>query len=160
MFTREALIDAHERAHRTLAALLAHCRGLDHDELHRELTGFGYATVQLQVHHVIGAERYWIGVLQGRIDAEEDAPDYPTVESLERYREQVFTATEEYLRSASAGELNTARPVMTWTGRERVLIPAHVVLRTVTHVYHHHGQVAAMCRLLGKPHQGLDYPVE
>jgi len=159
MHTAEALLDLHERAHRNLTALLAHCRGLSGEEMNRALTGFGYPTVRLQLHHGIGAEKYWIGVLQGRIDAEDDDPDYPTVESLEAYRKQVFTATEAYLRASSVEELNTPRPMMTWGNKERVLTPAHVFMRTLTHLYHHQGQIVAMCRLLGKPCTGLDYPI-
>ena len=40
------------------------------------------------------------------------------------------------------------------------LAPAHVILRTQTHVFHHMGQLAAMCRLLGHPiPQGMDFPL-
>ncbi|MFH1143723.1 MAG: DinB family protein [Candidatus Eisenbacteria bacterium] len=159
MHTSAALLEFHERAHRNLAALLAHCRGLSSEEADREVPGFGYPSVRLQLHHGIGAEKYWIGVLQGRIDADDDAPDYPTIESLQAYRQRVFAATEGYLRAASLEELNTARPMMTWGGKERVLIPAHVFVRTLTHLYHHQGQVVAMCRLLGRPSTGLDYPI-
>jgi uncharacterized damage-inducible protein DinB len=159
MYTSEALLDIHERAHRNLTALLAHCRGLELEEMHRALTGFGYPSVQLQLHHAIGAEKYWIGVLNGRVDADDDSPDYPTISSLEVYRESVFAASEAYLRDASAGELNTAHPMMTWGDKERVLTPAHVVMRTVTHLYHHQGQILAMCRLMGKPCSGLDFPL-
>ena len=157
--TAEALLDIHERAHRTLAALLAHCRGLSPGELNRELPEYGDPTVRLQLHHVIGAQEYWVGVLQGRIDAEEDAHLYPTVESLEAYREEVYAVTRQYLRSASPEELSNARPMMTWDGREHALIPAHVVLRTLMHIYHHQGKIAAMCRLMGKPWKGFDYPI-
>jgi len=159
MQTAEALIDLHERAHRNLKALLAHCRELSGEEMNRALTGFGYPTVRLQLHHGIGAEKYWIGVLQGRIDDADDSPDYPTVESLEACREQVFKATEANLRASSVEELNTPRPMMTWGKREKVLTPAHVFIRTLTHLYHHQGQIVAMCRLLGKPCTGLDYPI-
>lgn len=155
-----ALLDLHERAHRSLTALVSHCRELSVEDINRELPGFGYPTVRLQLHHEIGAEKYWVGVLQGRIDAEEDAPDYPTIESLEAYREQVFAATEAYLRAASQEELNTTRPMMTWGNREQLLVPAQVVLRTITHLYHHQGQIAAMCRILGKPSSGWDYPIK
>ena len=160
MHTAEALCDFHERAHRSLAALLAHCRGLGEEELNRELPGFGYPTVRLQLHHGIGAQKYWIGVLEGRIDAaDDDAPDYPTIASLEAGRRQVFAATESYLRAASVAELNTPRPMLTWGNREQVLVPAHVFMRTLTHLYHHQGQIVAMCRLLGKPCAGTDYPL-
>jgi len=159
MYTPSALLDIHERTHRSLRGLLTHCRTLTPEELDRELAGFGYPTVQLQLHHGIGAQKYWIGVLQGRLDVDEDAHLYRTVASLEEYRAQVFAVTEAYLRASSTEDLNTARPVMTWGDREQVLAPAQVVLRTQTHHYHHQGQILAMCRLLGKPCSGLDYPL-
>jgi uncharacterized damage-inducible protein DinB len=159
MFTAEALQGCHERAHRNLIALLARCRELAVEDIDRELDGFGYPTVRLQLHHGISAERYWIGVLQGRIAADEDSPEFSTIARLESYRDRVFAETEAYLRAASVDELNTARAMMTWGDRERVLTPAHVVMRTVTHLYHHQGQVLAMLRLLGKPCTGLDYPI-
>jgi uncharacterized damage-inducible protein DinB len=109
MHTPASLLDLHERTHRCLTVLLVHCRGFTDGDLHRELPGFGYPTIQLQLHHVIGAQRYWIGVLQGRIEADEDAPDFPTIETLERFRGQVFAATEAYLRGATAAELAAVR---------------------------------------------------
>ncbi|MBK9305322.1 MAG: hypothetical protein IPM94_16040 [bacterium] len=30
----------------------------------------------------------------------------------------------------------------------------------LTHVFHHQGQLTAMCRLLGRPSEGLDYPLD
>ena len=159
MYTPEALIDLHERGHRNLSNLLAHCRQLDTSELDREMPGFGYPTVRLQLHHAIGGERYWIGVLEGRIDADEDAPDYSTIEALERFQDAVIATTRAYLQGASEQELNTPRSMMTWGGTEDVFTPAHVFVRTFAHLYHHMGQVAAICRLLGKPCEGLDFPL-
>ena len=160
MNTGKALLDLHERSHCSLADLLAHCRGFSAEELHRELAGFGYPSVQLQFHHEIGAQEYWIGVLEGRVEADDDAPAYATIDLLEAYRQRVFEATGDYLRSAGNDELNTARVMMTWGNKERLLTPAHVFLRTLTHLYHHQGQITAMCRLLGKSINGLDYSHE
>lgn len=160
MYNSDALIDMHERAQRNLVTALAHCRELSSEQLNHDVPGFGYSTVRLQLHHVIGAEKYWLGVLEGRIDAEDDAPDYPSIESLETYRQQVSTMTEAYLGAASQDELNVARPVLTWGDQEQALIPARVVLRTITHTCHHLGQIAAMCRLLGKPSSGWDFPIK
>jgi uncharacterized damage-inducible protein DinB len=159
MYTAESLLDLHERVHLCLVELLDHCCVLSAEELSRELPGFGYPSVRLQLHHEIGAERYWVGVLHGRIDAEENDGDYPTVASLQAFRERVSAATEEYLASATTEELNTARPMITWGGKEHTLVPAHVVLRTQTHLFHHQGQIVAMCRILGKPAPGLDFPI-
>lgn len=159
MHTPEALLDIHERSQRNLEKLLAHCRPFGVDEVNRSLEGFGYPTIRLQLHHEISAQEYWLSVLNGRMVAEETEHLYPTIESLEAYRTRVAGAITDYLRGASAAELNTARPMTTWGGGETSLMPAHVILRTLTHLYHHQGQVVAMCRLLGKPASGLDFPL-
>ena len=160
MHTAESLLDIHDRAHRNLRALLGHCHTLTADELNREIDGFGYPTVRLQLHHEIGAEKYWVSVLEDRMNADENDADFPSVASLEAYREDVHGATERYLRSVSPDVLNTAQTMTTWGNRQRLLIPAQVILRTQVHYYHHQGQVLAMCRILGKPGGGLDYPID
>ena len=157
--TSEALRAVHERAHRNLKAYLDHCGTLDSGAFDREMSEFNGASVRLQLHHVIGAERYLIGMLQGRIDADDDAHLYPTIASLETYREETFAATQDYLRSVSDEELNTPRAVTTYGGARHVLHPAHIVMRAITHIYHHQGQVATAFRLLGSPSPGFDYPI-
>ncbi len=43
---------------------------------------------------------------------------------------------------------------------DSTIFPAHVILRTQTHLFHHMGQITAMCRLLGHPiPPGIDFPV-
>lgn len=160
MYTSEALLDLHERAHRSLRKLLAHCRQLSSDELNRELPGFGHPTVQLQLHHVIGAEEYWVGVLKGSFEVRDDEADYPTTAKLEEYRQRVCSVTEEYLRATSTEELNTPCKMMTWGDKERMLTPSLVILRPMTHIYQHQGQILAMSRLMGKPVAGLDFPLD
>jgi uncharacterized damage-inducible protein DinB len=133
IYTIEALVEFHDRTHSSLKKLLEHCRQFSPEELNRELAAFGYPKVRLQLHHGIGAEKYWIGVLQGRMDVDDNVSDFPTVKSLETYRQQVFSTTAEYLHAASAEELNTARSMITWGNKERILTPAHVFIRTQTH---------------------------
>jgi uncharacterized damage-inducible protein DinB len=158
MYTPESLIDIHERSHRSLKKLLDHCNQFTTDELNREMPGFGYPTMRLQLHHIISAEEYWIGVLHGRIIDENDAL-YPNIESLEKYRQEIYGVTHHYLKSVSNEELNTPRKMITWQNKERILTPAHVVMRTQTHLYQHQGQILAICRLLGKPATGMDFPI-
>ena len=47
-------------------------------------------------------------------------------------------------------------------GETRLLRPADVILRVVTHIFNHQGQILAMCRALGKPNEtiDLDYPID
>lgn len=149
---REFLLDLHERCHRSLRHYLDHCRAVDLD---RELDGFGYATVREQLHHCIGAEKYWVSVLRGAMDASEDPVD---AADLDRFHERVYAASRGYLREES--EFSTPRSMIVWGGHEKSLVPIHVILRTQTHLFHHMGQIAAMCRLLGHPiPEGMDFPI-
>ena len=116
-------------------------------------------TEEVGLHHALAGQKYWIGVLQGRMDVDDDSDAHFTMDDMMVYRDSVLRATEQYLCGASTEELSTARPMITWGNIEKVLIPAHVVIRTLTHLFQHQGQVAAMCRLLGKPiGPGMDYP--
>src|SRR5262245_39485414 len=160
MHTAEALTDLHERGHRSLRTLLEHCGRLDPEQIDREFAGFGYPSVRLQLIHAIGAEAYWIGVLQGRMDAEDKDDVLRTIESVAAWRDAVAATTGAYLRAATPRELNTPRTMTTFGGKQRELVPARVVLRTFTHLYHHQGQVTAMCRLLGSPAAGMDFPLD
>lgn len=161
MYSVAALLDVHARTHRCLVRLLAHCAGFEDDALRSELDGFGYPTILLQLRHVIGAERYWIGVLQGRMLVDEDEADRASIAALSAFRERTAATTVAWLRAEGDAGVGAARRVTTWGGREAVVTPAHVLLRTQTHVFQHQGQVAAMCRLLGRPiPAGLDFPLQ
>jgi uncharacterized damage-inducible protein DinB len=160
MYTSAALLDIHQRTHSSLAKLMTHCAGFSQAELTRELDGFGYPTILRQLDHVIGGEEYWIRVPCGlplELDRDENQL---SLAALQADRERVAGITAQYLRGASNEELNTRRKMTTWGGHERELVPALIVLRTQTHIFDHKGQVAAMCRLLGKAiPQGFDFPL-
>lgn len=158
MHNSRALKDFHQHAHRSLEQLLVHCGQLGEADLRRKVEGFGFPTIVDQLEHMIGAERYWISVLQGTTLVDEWGGKL-SLADLEKLRENVIATTESYLESASDGELNTSRLMTTWGWTERSLVPAHVFMRTLTHLYHHQGQVVAMCRILGKPCTGVDYPI-
>jgi uncharacterized damage-inducible protein DinB len=167
MHTSAGLTDLHARTHQCLRKLLDHCAGFTDEELRRPLEGFGYGSVLEQFHHLVGSEAYWVGVLEGRMLVDEEGEmvraedaDRSSIDVLRAFRDRTSAATAAYLGSATDAELNTRRTVTAWGGRQLDLVPAHVVLRTQTHVFQHQGQVAAMCRLLARPvPPGLDFPL-
>ena len=72
MYNSAVLLDIHERAHRSLKNLIAHCAQLPEEEILRTMPGFGQPTLQLQLHHTIQAEEYWISVVNGGFDVEDN----------------------------------------------------------------------------------------
>lgn len=160
MYTSAALLDMHARGHRSLAGLIAHGATLGLPLLRREVPGFGIPTILLQLTHALSAEGYWIGVLQGRLPADTDEPDLADLAALEALRATTVSGTRAYLERTSDADLNAPRDVRVWPSTPRTLVPARVVVRTITHLFDHKGQVAAMCRTLGHPiPRGLDFPL-
>jgi uncharacterized damage-inducible protein DinB len=162
MYNGESLLDIHGRAHESLRRLIAFCSTLTIDELHRPLSGFGFPTILRQLDHTIGAEVYWQTVVTRGYSEEATLPALPDLAAIEAFRELTASATRAYLERATEVELNTPREMISDPGQTRLLRPADVILRVVTHIFHHQGQVLAMCRSMGKPNDtvDLDYPVD
>lgn len=162
MYNATALLDMHARAHESLRRLMTHCGTLTTEELVTPISGFGFRTVRRQLEHTIGAELYWQIVLTRGYHEEATLPDVSTLAALEAFRSEVAAVTRAYLAGASADELNSMRTVVSDPGETRVVRPADVIVRVVTHIFNHQGQVLAMCRTLGKPNDNidLDYPLD
>jgi len=121
------------------------------DELRRPLPGFGFPTILGQFEHTIGAEVYWQTVVMRGYTEEATLPKLPDVAAIEAFRQQTASATRSYLDRASEAELNSPRVMISDPGQTRLLRPADVIMRVVTHIFNHQGQVLAMCRTIGKP---------
>ena len=162
MYNADTLADIHARAHDSFRRLIAVCGRLTEDEVRRRHAGFGFPTVMLQLEHTIGAEVYWQTVVTRGYTEEATLPALPDLTAMEAFRERTAAVTRRYLSGATEAELNTPREMVSDPGVTRLLRPADVVLRVVTHIFNHQGQVLAMCRTMGKPNErhDLDYPLE
>jgi len=162
MYDGDSLLDIHGRAHESLRRLIAFCGTLTSEELNQPLSGFGFPTVLRQLEHTIGAEVYWQTVVIQGYSEEVAMPALPDLAAIEAFREQTAARTRAYLDDATGAELNTPRLMISDPGQTRRLRPADVILRVVTHIFNHQGQVLAMCRRIGKPNEriDMDYPVD
>jgi uncharacterized damage-inducible protein DinB len=162
MYNPATLLDIHARAHESLRRLIVFCGDLTADELRRPVTGFGFPTVLGQLEHTIGAEVYWQTVVIRGYTEEATLPDLRDIAAIEALRQQTASATRSYLEGASEAELNARREMISDPGQTRLLRPADVIMRIVTHIFNHQGQILAMCRSIGKPNDqiDLDYPVD
>ena len=162
MYNAETLLDVHTRAHESLRRLIVFCGELTDDELRRPLNGFGFPTILRQLEHTIGAEVYWQTVVISGYTEEATLPALPDLAAMEAFRQQTASVTRSYLQRATEAELNSRREMISDPGQTRVLRPADVIVRVVTHIFNHQGQVLAMCRAMGKSNKShdLDYPVD
>ena len=169
------LLEIHRRTHSGTITLLEHCAQFGSEELHRRFEGFGYPSIHHQLHHIIEAEDYWIGVLRGefapggrhferasRTEEVDESLNFPALADLAAYRERVAMDTGAFLDQQSAAQLATPGEYSVWGGKAVTLTPALVVLRPIMHTFHHRGQAAVMCRILGypvPPSTALDFPL-
>jgi uncharacterized damage-inducible protein DinB len=162
MYNPAALLDVHTRAHESLRRLIVFCGDLTEDDLRRPLNGFGFPTVLGQLEHTIGAEVYWQTVVTRGYSEEATLPPLQDLAAIEAFRQQTASTTRSYLEGASEAELNSVRAMISDPGQTRLLRPADVIMRIVTHIFNHQGQTLAMCRSIGKPNEqiDLDYPVD
>lgn len=162
MYNAETLRDIHARAHESLRRLMAFCGELTEEERSRRLAGFGFPTIMRQLEHTIGAEVYWQTVVTKGYSEEAVLPALPDLTAMEAFRARTATTTQSYLRGAGEAEVNTPREMISDPGEKRLLRPADVILRVVTHMFNHQGQVLAMCRTMGKPNEkhDVDYPLD
>lgn len=160
MYTTAGLLDVHERTHRTFVQLLDHLETIPAEDLTRPVEGFSYATLASQLHHLIGGEWYWMGVMQGDPRYDDDADEHETLEALRALHAKVRADTAAYLSGLSDEDASTPQTVTKWNGDTAEITPAHALLRTQTHIFQHRGEVASMLRLLGHSHPSmLDFPV-
>ena len=161
MYNAQTLQDVHRRAHESLRRLIAFCGVLSQEELIRPLPGFGLPTIMRQLEHTIGAEVYWQTVVSSGYTEEVQMPALADLFAMETFRQRTAAVTQGYLAVASEAELNSSRPMISDPGETRLLRPADVIMRVVTHIFNHQGQVLAMCRTMGRPNEepDLDYPM-
>ena len=62
-----------------------------------------------------------------------------------------IAATRTFLEALTAPELLEPRHIEFSAGGSIEISPARMLLHVVTHGFHHKGQAAAICRLLGYP---------
>lgn len=160
MYTADALLDLHDRSHRSFGGIVKHCLTIPAEVAERRLDGFAYPTLREQLYHVLGAERYWLGVLNGQMILDHDLESFPTLSAIAELHSRIRAETAEFVRSCSNEALNAPRLVRTWSNNEVSLVPARIIVRVSTHIYDHKGQLSVMCRQLGHPiPAGLDFPL-
>jgi len=155
MFTLDGIRKFHSWTHASLTLLFDHLAALSLAEYAQELSGFGYPSIHAQVIHLLGCEVRWVTRLRALPVGPWEPARWPTVSDARTLQAEARSQTLDYLSGLTDQQLN-ANAELRFSNEVFYRTPALVFHHVFTHAFHHKGQIAAMCRLLGHPAPGTD----
>lgn len=126
---------------------------LTEEQLHRDL-GSSFKGVFETLVHLYGADRAWLGRLQGQNPSRPNLADYPNLEALREAWEVVLDGWKE-----TVSKLENPKQMIhykLYDGSPFSSSLEEIVKQVVNHGTYHRGQVAAMQRMLGGEAVGTD----
>jgi uncharacterized damage-inducible protein DinB len=151
VFTIEGIRKFHGWTHASLDLVLDHLETIPASCYVEELPGFGFPTLRDQAIHIFNCEGFWLHVLRGQGYSDRTVKDCPAIHNVGLLQKQVSEFTEDYLSTLTDHQLNSNVELHFPDGDIAHRTPALVLHHVLTHAFHHKGQIAAMCRLLGHP---------
>lgn len=151
MFTAEGLLALHGWGHRCFAVLLDHAAKLPAESFTKPLEGFGWPSVRDQLLHIAEAEAFWVTRARGEDFSGWDYKCFATADEVREAYASACAATREFFGALTPAALIHPRRIEFSGGGSTEISPALMLCHIVTHGFHHKGQAAAMCRLLGHP---------
>ena len=156
MFTLDGIRKFHSWTHQSLTLVLDHLSTISPSDYTKEVPGFGFPTLRLQVIHILNCERFWLHTLQ-RLPVQDRTPsDFPGIPEARLLQEEAARQTLAYLAGLTDRQLNEATELHFPDGDIAIRTPALILHHVFTHAFHHKGQIAAMCRILGHPLHDTD----
>jgi len=156
VFTIDGIRKLQVWTHACIGVVLDHLSTIPQDDYGKQVPGFGFATLREQVIHVFNCEGLWVHTLQGLRYVDGRPEEYPAVADARRLQQEVRERTHAYLSKLTEEQLNSNTELRFPDGDVAIRTPALVLHHVVTHAFHHKGQMAAMCRLLGHPVRDTD----
>jgi len=156
MFTLDGIRQFHRWTHLCFDSALDHLATIPVADYTREVPGFGSPNLRAQVIHCLNCEAFWIHVLQGLPFTDEDPARFPTISAARILEGQVSAETLGYLSGITEQQLNTPATLRFPDGDVATRTPALILHHMLTHIFHHKGQMVAMCRQLEHPAPDTD----
>jgi uncharacterized damage-inducible protein DinB len=156
LFTLDGVRKFHGWTHASLNLVLDHLSTMPANDYVSELSGFGFRTLREQAIHIFNCEGFWVRTLQGLPYADRTVEECPLLADVRRLQKEVSQSTHAYLSALTDQQLNADTELRFSDGDFAVRTPALILHHVLTHAFHHKGQIAAMCRTLGRPAPDTD----
>ena len=130
--------------------LLDYCAGLAPSHFVAPVPAMNNGSIRDLLVHVAGCYRYWLGeVGLGRPAARPQSETVPDVVALRAVFAEADALVAEFIRHHAHDWLTALTFELPRQQRPYKLTPLQLFTHTLTHEFHHKGQVLSMSRLLG-----------
>jgi uncharacterized damage-inducible protein DinB len=157
----EILVEQYDLVRMTRQSLFTFLESVPVDSLHTEMPGFGFGTIARTHLHVAGCYMHWlVGFANIR-----SKPEYPTEEEirstdvamLRRWFSLSDEVVDEFLHAYGS---RVTELIYNESEGPIGLTPLWLMTHTMTHEFHHKGQIVTLARTLGyaPPDTDLVYP--
>ncbi len=126
---------------------------LTNEQLHRDL-GSSFKGVFETLAHLYGADRAWLGRLEGQSPSRPNPSDYPSLEALREAWDVVLDGWKTTVSKFENPKLEIH--YKSYDGAPFTNSLEEIAKHVVNHGTYHRGQVAAMQRMLGAEAVGTD----
>lgn len=135
--------------------LLDFCSKIDEKDLNRRIDGFGFQSMKETLVHVADCYHAWIGSFILQKTTKPITPKehviHVSLNDIKLRFEQVDEFVNEFFETFSEQmEIPIQKPIP-WRATTEVIsmTPRKLMMHTITHEYHHKGQIVSMARLMG-----------
>ncbi len=137
----------------TRSGLLAYCASLPGGVYTAERDDFGWGSIRNTVVHVADCYRIWLAQFALKVDVPRyRAASYADVPKAGRLFEEVDGIVDQFLAEFGGERLSRKLSLnLSWQESSFVTTPSWLMTHTITHEFHHKGQIVAWGRILGHP---------
>lgn len=158
----ESVNDVYGWVRTTRKGLLDYCAGLPQEVFLAERDRLGWGSIRNTLVHTASCYTFWLGELALGMDPEHlkntEFPDAESVVGL--YAQRVDPLVGEFVSRFGAEGLHRSMSLnVRWQREPFVTSPLWLLAHTITHEFHHKGQVVALGRLHGHPPPETDLAI-
>ncbi len=146
-----------EQRRRSRRRLFEFLLGVSREDFLKAVPAAGGKSLRDLLVHIIDTDGFWISLLQSRPHARPETDQFPTVESVVPFAEEISDRIHHVLSTADEDWFAREGVFSFPGGRVEKLIPAWVTLHMLTHEFHHKGQMMLAARSLGYSPPDLDF---
>ena len=130
--------------------LFAYCETLTPDDLTKEMEGFGHGSIRNLLTHIADVYIHWLqNFALSRTTAYTDKPTVKDMKDVRHIFEQCDKYVDEFIKQYGDQLNEPLTSAFPDSDKSMTTTPLTLFTHTLTHEFHHKGQIVSMSRQLG-----------